>query len=172
MSTKIGPKTSPSALLPANDTAPRARKPRAPKAAPIVDPKAPPAVIPSRKVTSAAHPHVTRPGLAPAPAWLDGFVASYFAGREAESEAKAEKERAGDAIALAIGSGEGVQGPGYVATWRETEGGIDWTALARDLDLDAETIERYRRPGHRTLKVDGAPTMTAGEALAMAKGGA
>lgn len=78
---------------------------------------------------------------------------AYIEAREAESRAKGVKEGSGNVLRYAIGNATEIHGRGWKATWKPQKSQIDWGALVKDLGIESEVIERYRRAPSRVLLV-------------------
>lgn len=107
----------------------------------------------ARKKLLALYPHTKTDAIGEATKELEQAALEYIKERDVAKLATERKELAGHVLCNAIGSGLGLRGDGWEATWPETTGNVDWAALAKDHGIDDETIETYRRPGGRVLKV-------------------
>ena len=107
----------------------------------------------ARKKLIAIHPHVVRDELLTATAEAAEWVTRYEAAREIERDAVTDKEHAAGYICAAIGGAAGIVAGDVKATWLDSSGTVDWQALADELQISDATIERFRRPGSRVLRV-------------------
>lgn len=101
----------------------------------------------------AAYPRPTRKGMIPATPETERAALAYLESRDAEARAAGAKEAQGNALRHAIAEYEGIQGDGWVATWLPQRGQIDWSRLIKELNITAETVERFRKPDCRVLQV-------------------
>lgn len=77
----------------------------------------------------------------------------YIEQRDAATRSSEKKEIAGNMLCNAIGVATGIRGNGWKATWDMSKGNVDWAQLAKDLNISAEVIEKYRKPEFRGLDV-------------------
>lgn len=82
-------------------------------------------------------------------------AAAYLECSIAQKQLEGTKEIAGNRLRLSIGDNEGLQGDGFIVTWKDTSGQVDWPALARDHGISSETIDKYRKGSTRTIAVTG-----------------
>lgn len=107
----------------------------------------------AKKALTAAYPsHVDGKRLDATPA-TEAAALEYLNARDASQIAEGHKEAAGNTLRLAMGDAEAIVGDGWEATWKTQKNEIDWGALAKELAIPSETIERFRKPQKRVLNV-------------------
>lgn len=84
---------------------------------------------------------------------LDAIGRAYLARRTEGGTAEKAKTLAGNELCAAIGAERGIRGNGWIATWEEKDGTIDWEKLCEGESITAEIMEKYRKPRHRSLDV-------------------
>jgi hypothetical protein len=148
----------------------RKRARRAEIAAPVAPPVAAPAPPPpppvldramlgkmnaeaAKKAITAAYPapHAGK-FIESTPASSDAALV-YLTARDACAIAEGKKEAAGNVLRLEMGDAETMLGEGFEVTWKLQKGEIDWGALAKELNIPSETIERFRKAQRRVLNV-------------------
>lgn len=141
----------------AKTVAERKRARRAPKS----EPPKPIAVKPTIDLTrpdaryalAAAFPNVITGKVLEATATEEAAALAYIEARDAEARAKGAKEASGNVLRFAIGDAEEIAGDGWKATWKFQKSEIDWGALVKELAIESEVIERFRKPSARVLLV-------------------
>lgn len=128
----------------AGDAGPRLKKARA-----EIDLTQPSA----RKALAALYPRPENETLIPSTPELERAALDYIEAREAEARAKERKEIAGNVLCNAIQKNLGIAGDGWKAQWDMSKGNVDWTSLAKELQIPDETIAKHRRPDSRGLEV-------------------
>lgn len=136
----------------------RKRARRAPKAKAAATP-APVYVKPSidltqpdaKKALAAAFPVVVEGKYVQATEAEEIAALAYFEARDAAARAEGAKEAAGNVLRYAIADAEGITGDGWKATWKHQKSEIDWGALVKELAIESEVIERFRKPKTRVL---------------------
>ncbi len=106
-----------------------------------------------KKLLSALFPVATKDAFRVATPAEAEHAERYLRARDAASIAEGEKEHAANRLRFAIGEGETIKGEGWVATWKNETGNVDWSALAKELAIPEATIARFRKPSHRVLRV-------------------
>lgn len=91
---------------------------------------------------------------------LDFQARLFIDARSAESASKKAKDAAGQSMQDYMKAAERMVGAGYIATWGNTNGKVDWEAVARSLSTHEEKelaayADAYRKPG-RTFRVNAA----------------
>jgi putative phage-type endonuclease len=94
-----------------------------------------------------------RLGLIKAPVEAEGLVRDYLRARSLLDDAERAKTAAQAKLCALIGEAEGIEAPGFVATWKARAGSPDWKALAEKLGATKALAEEYRRDGARVLNV-------------------
>lgn len=107
----------------------------------------------ARKALAVAFPVATAGKVVHATAAEEAAALAYFEARDAEARAQGAKEASGNVLRYAIGDAEEVHGAGWKATWKFQKSDIDWGALVKELAIESEVIERFRKPSARVLLV-------------------
>jgi hypothetical protein len=107
----------------------------------------------ARKQLAAQWPRPKSEDMIPATPELERAALEYVEQRDVASLATEKKEIAGNLLCNAIQDARGITGDGWEAVWTETKGSVDWSSLAKDLNIAEDVIEKYRGKPSRTLKV-------------------
>lgn len=107
----------------------------------------------ARKALTALHPQPINETMIDATPSLETAALQYIEARDAATLATEKKETAGNVLCNAIGKNLGVVGEGWKAEWGMSKGNVDWTQLAKDLNISDEVIAKYRKPETRGLTV-------------------
>ena len=157
-------KTTAAAILsiaPAPEVTPIAARKAARRAVAPVPPPPPPAAIDlsamsaegAKKALALAFPRHVEGKTVPATEATAAAAFAYLTARDDVSIAEAKKDASGNVLRLAMGDAESILGDGWEATWKTQKSEIDWGALAKELAIPSETIERFRKPVKRVLNV-------------------
>lgn len=143
----------------------RKRARRAEIAAPVAAPAPPPPPVLDRAMLGKMNAEAAKKAITaayPAPhagKFIESTPASsdaalvYLTARDACAIAEGKKEAAGNVLRLEMGDAETMLGEGFEVTWKLQKGEIDWGALAKELNIPSETIERFRKAQRRVLNV-------------------
>lgn len=107
----------------------------------------------ARKALTALYPRPTSETYIDASAETEAAAFVYIEQRDAAKVASEKQQVGGNALCNAIGRNLGIRGNGWKATWDMSKGSVDWTQLAKDLQIPDEVIAKYRRPESRGLDV-------------------
>jgi hypothetical protein len=107
----------------------------------------------ARRALTALYPRPENDTMLAATPELEAAALAYIEARDAATLASEKKEIAGNVLCNAIGRNRGIVGAGWKAEWDMSKGSVDWTELARELNIADDTIAKHRKPEARSLTV-------------------